>query len=184
VTNRLKWAIRIAAAAVAAAVSSASAATPTASELEVKAAMLYNFIKFVEWPASALNAPTAPFVIGINGSGAFASVLAHTVADRTVQGRQVAVRQVASPAEMHACHVVFFIGSDAARGAAGLEVLRKSAVLTVGESPGFARRGGIIGFVMVDNRTNFEINVEASARVGLKVSSKLLRLASVVKEAE
>jgi hypothetical protein len=156
------------------------AASPGASELEVKAAMLYNFIKFVEWPQQT----GSPLVIGVGGSSSFAGVLANTVSDRTVQGRPIVVRQTAGAAEMRSCHVVFIAGHDPARGMAAIEALRKNPILTVGETPEFARRGGMIGFVIVDNRTNFEINLEAALRGGLKVSSKLLRLATVVKEAE
>lgn len=151
------------------------------SEPEIKAAMLYNFIKFVEWPSPQA---AGPFVIGVHGSGSFATVLARTVGGRVVQGRAVVVRKVQSAAEIQTCHALFVAGTEAGRGMAAIEPARRSAVLTVGESPGFSRKGGIIGFVIVDNRTNFEINPDAAVRVGLKISSKLLRLATIVKEGE
>jgi hypothetical protein len=154
------------------------------SELEIKAAMLYNFLKFVEWPEAAGWSRKAPFVIGVHGSGNFADVLARTVGERTVQGRPVLVRQLQDLSEARACQVMYVSGAHPGKTIAVIEAARHAAILTVGDAAGFARQGGMIGFVMVDSRTNFEINVEASQRAGLKVSSKLLRLATVVKEGE
>jgi hypothetical protein len=149
-----------------------------ASDQQVKAAMLYNFAKFVEWPAAALGAPGTPLVFGVAGPPSFARMVEATLRDRALQGRSITVRNVASVAEMRSCHVVLFEEGEESRWISAIDGLRKSPVLTVGSAPDFARRGGMIGFVPVDSRISFEINNVSARQAGLTISSKLLRLAS------
>ena len=156
----------------------AAQAQVRASDQQVKAAMLYNFAKFVDWPAAALGAPGTAVVFGVAGPPSFARVVEETLRERALQGRGVTVRSVASLAEMRACHVVIFENVEESRWAAAIDGLRKSPVLTVGSAPEFARRGGMIGFIAVDSKINFEINNASARQAGLTISSKLLRLAS------
>ena len=152
------------------------------SEYEIKAAFIYNFMKFVEWPADALPQSGSPLVIGIFGKDPFGPVLDNAVKDRTAQGRSIIVRRFASLDEVRNCQLLFIAASENGRLALTLEHLKGLPVLTVGDSPGWARKGVIINFFIADDKVQFEINVDATGRSGLKISSKLLSLARVVKD--
>jgi hypothetical protein len=143
-----------------------------ALEYRVKAAYLFNFTKFVEWPSSALP-ESAPLTICVAGENPFGPVLADTIRGEIVNGRQLVAR-VARRSD-HTCHVLFV-----PRGVEPAPYLRTGRVapqLTVGESADFLRQGGIINFVLEDGRVRFEINQDAAARARLRISSRLLRLA-------
>jgi uncharacterized protein DUF4154 len=151
----------------------------TASEYRIKAAFLINFAHFVEWPATAFASGDAPLVFGLFGRDPFDGELDRIANGKTINGRPLLVRRVSSPSELRSCHVVFFPAAEvsgypeAAAGLAGLPVL------TVGEMSGFMKRGGMIGFVIVDGYVRFEINPSAATTGPLKVSSKLLQLAII-----
>lgn len=150
-----------------------------ANKYQVKAAFLYNFGRFVDWPA---NSSTDPFVIGILGDDPFHGALEATVKDKTIDGRQVLVNRVVSIDAARNCQVLFISPSESQKLPSILNSLKGSPVLTVGETTGFARLGGVINFRIEDYRVRFEINVDAAERAGLKISSKLLSLARIVKE--
>jgi len=151
-------------------------------EYEVKAAMLYNFAKFVDWPAAAL-APGAPFVIGIVGNDPFGIRFDASLRDKAVNGHPIVVRRFALADDMKGCQVLFLSAADPARARRVLQSFARAPVLTVGEGEHFAAIGGVIGFVMDDRRVRFEINLDAAHRAGLQISSKLLRLATVRRDA-
>ena len=155
---------------------SVPAASPT--EYEVKAAFLYNFARFVEWPAEALRAE--PFVITILGRDPFGSVLDETVSGKTVAGRPIQVRRATRVEEVHDAHIVFVSASEGANMSAILKALEKPGLLTVGEVDGFAERGGAINFTMHSRRVRFEINPVRAEQAHLKMSSHLLKLATLV----
>jgi hypothetical protein len=139
-------------------------------EYRVKAAYLFNFAKFVEWPAGVA---TGPITICVAGRNVFGESLAETVSGETVNGRPFVVRVILEPAP--GCHIIF-----APRGAAAAAYLRASQstpALTVGESPDFIEQGGIVNFMVEGANVRFEINPEAAERAGLRISSRLLRLA-------
>lgn len=148
------------------------------AEYNVKAAFLYNFGRYVEWPREAFAGPGDAFVIGILGDAPIGEPLDQIAAKKTIEGRRVVLRRFASLAEYRPpCHILFVSGSlspeqqtDAVTGAQGL------GVLTVGETLGFADRGGAINFSVEGGRVRFEINVEAARGAQLHMDAKLLSL--------
>jgi hypothetical protein len=144
-----------------------------ATEYQVKAAFLYNFLKFVEWPAPAPGAPSTrdgPLAVCVVGNPAFAQVLEEAVRGKTVDGRQVTVVRAAKVADARGCQEVFF----AAPAPASISTI--PGVLTVGEEPRFLNAGGILNLYLEDNRVRFEISMEGVKSTGLHVSAQLLKL--------
>lgn len=140
-------------------------------EYQVKAAYLFNFTKFIEWPEGALR-DGAPLTICVAGENPFGSSLEETIQGESVNGRPLQARAAQPPA---GCHVVFVPrGVDPA---AALRPFRSLPALTVGESDGFLRGGGMVNFFIEDGRVRFEINHEAADRALVRISSRLLRLA-------
>jgi hypothetical protein len=153
------------------------------AEYDVKAAFLYNFAKFVEWPADAFDAPGSPMALCIVGKDPFGDVLDTLVRGETLQGRPLIVHRTRDLLEVRDCHVVFLSRTETARQDEVLATARGAGILTVGEGDSFLREGGIIRFVLEANRVRFEVNLDAAERSGFKVSSKLLRLARSVQPA-
>lgn len=150
------------------------------TEADVKAAFAFNFLRFVEWPQAALAGPPAPLVVGVSGAPEIRERLEILAEGELVRGHPVEVRAVRpgeSPAGLH----VLYLG--VAAGAPGLPAAsRAKGLLTVSDAPGFAREGGIIGLVVVNQRVRFEINRGAARRASLQLSAQLLSLATVVAE--
>lgn len=157
----------------------APAPAPTGA-VEVKTVFLFNFTKFVEWPPSAFPAPTSPIVIGVLGADPFGAVLDRTVAGETVNGRPVEIKRFKTLDELAPCHILFIAASHEGRVPEILRRLKRSETLTVADADGFASRGGAIQFRTEEGRLRFEISQEAAERAGLRVSSRLLGLASAV----
>lgn len=150
------------------------------SEYEVKAVFLYNFAKFVEWPAEAFRGAGAPFVICVVGDDPFGELLENTTRGERVNGHEIAIRRFNSEDGLRGCHIVFVSTSERKRLTRVFDAVKGSATLTVGETEDFARQGGVIDFVKERYRIGFEINVAAAERAQLKISSKLLSLARIV----
>jgi hypothetical protein len=155
----------------------ASAAEP-ASEYEVKAAFLYNFARFVEWPAEALADATASMVLCIFGESSLGEPLESTVAGKHVKHHALVVRNVEDADQARQCHVLFLDPTDPVRLRGILGALEGAPVLTVGEGEAFAQRGGMIAFQMEGNKVRFAINADAAERSRLQISSQLLKLAA------
>ena len=152
------------------------------SEYDVKAAFLYNFAKFVEWPAQAFPNADSPFTICL-ASDPFGGTLDKIVQGESLEGRPLVVRRI-SPTDVNGCQIVYV---GAARGRAAEETIKAAEnqpILTVGESENFISTGGIIRFIRSGGHVHFQINPDAATRVSLKVSSKLLRLAEIVRTAQ
>lgn len=141
-----------------------------AIEYQVKAAFLYNFLKFIEWPASPEN---RPWQIGVAGPAELVEVLEDTVRGKVVNGRPVNVTRLANIIDARNCHIVYLASS--VKGSVG----GQTGVLTVGEDPHFLSAGGILNFYLEDNKVRFEINPEAAKSAGLHVSAQLLKLGRV-----
>jgi len=150
------------------------------SEQEVKAAFLYHFAQYVEWPSTAFDSPSSPLVLGVVGDDGFLPAINSAVADKSVTGHRIVVKTVRTTAEMRGCHMVFVAPSEISRLSAILDGLDALPVLIVGDAVGFVRAGGMIGLVIEDGKVGFQINPAAARRAGLKISSKLLRLAEIV----
>jgi hypothetical protein len=150
------------------------------SEYELKAAFVYNFAKFIEWPDDSFSAPDDPFVIGVLGDDPIASMLVRNLAGKTVRERRLVTRRFGGVSELERCHILFIAGSEAPRLAAALQAVGRQPVVTVGESDGFAQHGGVVGFLMEGARLRFEVNLDAAERANLRISSQLLKLATRV----
>ncbi len=148
-------------------------------EYPLKAAFLYNFAAFVEWPEPALASPTDPFIIGILGADPFGSAIDEIVAGEQAKNRPLIVQRFADPADAARAHILFISESETPRLEAILQHCRERPVLTVSDIPGFAQRGGVIEF-RVENTVRLHINVDAARSGQLTISSKLLQLAEVV----
>ena len=151
------------------------------SEYQVKAAFLFNFGKFVEWPTNAFANAEAPLVIGVFGGNPFDGDLERIVAGQKVAGHPVAVRQIKALPDVKGCQILFIPASAENQARDVLNAAGGAGVLTVGESDGFCDEGGMINFVMMDRQVRFDINNDAVKAAGLKISSKLLTLARRLK---
>ena len=154
----------------------------TVSEYQVKAAYLYNFSKFVEWPARAFASPVAPIRLCVLKDQAFESELNQVVKGKVVGGRAVTVVPVQTAEQSLGCQILFIASSQDKQSRQIIDTLRNSSVLTVGESEGFVEKGGIINFVLQDDRVQLEVNHKAATQAGLHISSRLLSVAKRVIE--
>lgn len=146
-------------------------------EYEVKAAMLYNFTRFVEWPATTWKDARSPLILAVVGSDPFGRLLEDSMRDKSYAGRAILVRHYPTSAELDTCHLLFVSKSEKKHLKEILRFAQASSVVTVSEIDDFIRSGGTIGFVLIDNRIRFEINIPSAVRSGVTISSKLLRLA-------
>lgn len=160
-----------------------SPAAPAPREYDIKAAFLFNFASFVEWPAAAFPDATAPFVIGVIGDDPFGRILDEIVAGEQVNGHRLIVRRLALPhlKEGGVCHILFISSSEARRLRPILRQVGGRPILTVSDVPQFIDAGGAIGFT-TEGRVRLVINPVALRAARLGVSSKLLRLAEVVEK--
>ena len=157
----------------------AYADAPVPEEYQVKAAFLFNFAKFVEWPQDAFKGPDDPITICVLGQNPFGSALEDVVRNKTVVNRTFAVREVANAQQAGKCQIVFVSSSERKRFRPLLEDLKGRSILTVGEADDFTANGGIINFKLKDARVRIEIDAGSAERAGLRISSKLLSLAEI-----
>lgn len=174
---------------------------PAIREYPIKAAFIYNFIKFTDWPEKKIADSNEPIILGIIGDDPFGDAF-EPVKDKQVTGRKVLIERFKSFEEaeksdtsnkielqrkieaLRKCHLLFICSSEKDNLAEIIEALRGSSVLTVGEIPNFLVAGGIIKFLVEEDKIRFEINLDASDEAELKISSKLLRLAKRVMKEE
>jgi hypothetical protein len=152
----------------------------SATEYQVKAAFLFNFAKFVEWPADAFPGAEAALQVCVLGQDPFGHDFQQMIADKTVDGHRIEVIHPSGVPQAKACQIIFVASSEKRQAREILRGLRGASVLTVGDTAGFASMGGIINFVLDDGRVRFEINVKAAERAHLKVSARLLTVAKVI----
>jgi hypothetical protein len=152
------------------------------SEYEVKAVFLYNFAKFVEWPSPTFSETGGAVVLGVFGDDPFGPALERIALHQQVQGRRIVIRRARSLSELGFCHLVF-LGSPGPGGSWPQTIRAASAAgqLVVGDTSDFAVQGGGIGFFVEERRVRFVVNLAATDRAGLKVSSKLLKIAKVIR---
>lgn len=154
----------------------------SAGEYELKAAMLFNLMQFVEWPPSAYSNSRAPTVLCILGWDPFGNSLTSLVTSKFINGRPVQIRHVKEINGAPACHVLYISSSERNRLVQILSGLKESSVLTVGEMGQFAARGGMVQFALDERRVLLEINLDAASRGDVKISSRVLAIARIVKE--
>ena len=157
----------------------AGAQNAVSLEYDVKAAFLYNFTKFVEWPASAFPERGALRVC-VLGDDPFGKSLQTVVEGEQVQGRPITLLRIDSLGDPRLCHILFLSRTETERFPAVLAAVRGAPVLTVGEAPGILEKGAGVNFVLKEGKVRVEINQAAVEGTGLKMSSKLLRLATRV----
>lgn len=155
---------------------------PAVGEYEVKAAFLYSFAKFVEWPADPAPENADLFVISIVGEDPFGRILDDVLRDKVVGQRRVVVRRVPHGQEVGPSQIVFISDSEAQRLPGLLKRFQGVPVLTVGEAERFAERGGVVRLRTEKNRIRLDINLGVAERAHLKISSELLKLARIVND--
>jgi hypothetical protein len=151
--------------------------TPKALEYRVKAGFLFNFAKYVEWPAGTFGSATNAVVICILGKDPFGAMLDSSVAGKRVEGRSVVVQRFHSIKEITTCHILFVSASEKDRLTDIQAHLRSSSILTVSDLDEFLEHGGQIRFVTEENRVKFDVNLKATRQAGLKLDANLLRVA-------
>ncbi len=150
------------------------------SEYQVKAAFLFHFAQFVDWPPEAFKDATSPLTYCTAGEDPFHGALEASLNGKMIGERPVRVVHFRQPQEIQGCQIVFLGTPEKKFISATLESLKASPVLTVGESENFVQGGGMIGFFLEDNKVRFEINLTAAERSKLKISARLLALAKTV----
>jgi hypothetical protein len=156
-----------------------AAAVDVAPDVAVKAAFLYNFAKFAEWPALAAG---APLVICVVGDDRLAAAMVETVRGQVLGGHALEVAQSREPAQWRSCHLLFIADAEVRHAAAGLEALKSLPVLTISDGKDFARATGVTELFIEAGRMRFAINLDAADSSGLHLSSRLLGLAKIVRK--
>ena len=175
----------------------AEADSTASREYQIKAAFLYNFIKFVDWPKEKAADPNAPVTIGIIGKDPFGSAF-NPVEDKDAKSRKVLIKRFKTFEElkkagekdkslldreigaMRKCHLLFVCSSEEENLVEIINLVKDHSVLTIGEMKGFIESGGIINFIMEEQKVRFEINVTTARQAELQIRSQLLRLAKRV----
>lgn len=155
-------------------------AQSVSKEYQVKAAFLFNFTQFIEWPAGVLPANQSPLVICVLGEDPFGGYLDELVRGERVSNHPLVVRRFRQVEQITTCHIVFVSASEAKQLDRILEYLKGRNILTVGDAENFALRGGMIRFITENNKIRFRINLAAARSANLTISSKLLRAAEIV----
>jgi hypothetical protein len=150
-------------------------------EYRVKAAFLYNFAKFIDWPPEAFRSSGQPFGICVLGEDPFGHGLDDIVSGRTISGRSIVIRRISDAREADVCHILFVSSSLSKRSLSILAAEKMPGVLRVGECAKSASREAIILFTLDGGKVRFEIDLIAAERQNLRISSKLLTLASFVR---
>jgi hypothetical protein len=152
------------------------------SEYQVKAAYLYNFSKFVEWPASTSAAAGDLFTICVIGRDPFGPILDTTVSGTTIAGKAVVPKRISNIQEVAGCRILFISLSEESHLRDILGATSKTGVLTVSEIADFSQRGGMIEFVLQENKVRFEVDPRSAEEAGLALSSELLKVAISVRK--
>ena len=165
---------------IAAAFSANAQASTALSPSDLEAAYLYNFGQFIEWPTPQADPPPAQFSICIVGKDEFGSTLDSLIQNDTVKGHTIIAKRLPSIAVVDSCQILFLSSSEKIRLAKDLDVLREKPILTVSSIPGFLDQGGMIQFLVQDNRVRFAVNLASATHVHLALSSELLKVAVYV----
>jgi hypothetical protein len=151
------------------------------AEYRVKLAFLYNFAQFIQWPPEAFHDPAAPLMLCVAGSNPFQGEIEQDLHGHKIGGHPIEIRRLRPNDNPKACHMIFVRAGDKKQVEKLLAAVKGSSTLTVGETEGFADLGGVINLTLDRNRLRFEINLDAATQTRLKISSKLLALAKIVK---
>jgi hypothetical protein len=150
-------------------------------EYQVKAAFLYNLIKFTDWPTNGFASSEAPMVIGIVGDDPFGQTIDDLVRGETVGIRPLQIKRLKAGEDLSSCHVLFISKSEKDQFPLILNQVKPRPVLTVSDTPGFAEQGGMVTLLLSSKTVKLEINQAVAEDAGLRISAKLLKLARLVK---
>jgi hypothetical protein len=159
-------------------------AQKAAPEEDLKAAFLYQFAQFIQWPPKRFDSPNAPLVVGVIGRGHFADILRQDLDHKFVGSHEVVIREYVSAREARECHILY-IDEDPVTTKLLIDELGDAEVLTVCNGIGskqFAGVGAVVNLVNIEKHIRFEINVDAARRAELKINSSLLNLAKIVRD--
>lgn len=145
-------------------------------EYWLKAAFIYNFAKFVEWPADVFKNESSPINLVVLGTDPFGTAL-DTIREKNIKGRKLVIRRISRIENLEECHLLFVCASERGQLRTILNSIKNQSILTISDMEKFAPLGGIIGLITVEDKIQFEINLEAAQRQRLKISSELLKLA-------
>ena len=173
--------LALAALMLAAVVAAGPAAAQDQLENEVRAVYLYNFARYITWPAESFPAASTPIRICVMGTDPFGDALDRAVAGETVNGRALEAVRIGPQDALRGCHILYAASSDDRRVTAILASAQGRPLLTVGEHPRFLDRGGMIRFRRIENRVRFDINLKAVERNRLGISARLLGVAAEVR---
>ena len=166
--------------------SSANAQTAdslASSEYLIKAGFIYNFAQLVQWPSATFAQTDSPIVIGILGTDPFGATIDRVIENKKLDGRNVIVKRLKWGKELKDlkdCNILFVSSSEKEHLSDLINTVKWLPILTIGETAGFASRGGIINLTLEGNKVRFEVNVEAAKQANLNISSRLLALARIV----
>lgn len=151
-------------------------------EYQVKAAFIFNFTQFIEWPPNSFSIDKSPFVIGILGDDPFGQSLNNIVADENVNGHPIIIEHYSSIREIKNCHMLYVSAEHGEMQPSETNMLKEKSILTISDIPDFALKGGMIGFFLENNKVRFHINLDRAKKVKLSIDSRLLRLAQIVSD--
>jgi YfiR/HmsC-like len=161
--------------------------TSGSSEYLIKAGFIYNFANLVQWPSSSFAQSDSPIVIVILGEDHFGPTIDHALDGKKVNARSFVIKRARSVSELQRvlgpqkeCQILYVSSSEMPHLNEAIQMLKGVPVLTIGETPGFAKSGGIINLILEDNKVRFEVNVAAAKEADLNISSRLLALARIV----
>ena len=156
--------------------------TSVTPEYQVKAAFLFNFTQFVEWPVNALPETKTHLVIGILGGNPFGTYLEEIVSGEQANGHPLVVQEYKIAEEIKTCHILFINLTEKNKLEQAITSLKGRSILTVSDGNNFIKQGGMVRFITKNNKIQIQINPEAAKEADLIISSKLLRLAEIVSQ--
>ena len=160
-----------------------SSDSSASSEYLIKAGFIYNFAQLVQWPSVAFSQPDSPIVIGILGTDPFGPTIDRVIENKKLDGRNLVVKRLKwskDLKDLKDCNILFVSSSETQHIDDVVNMVKWLPILTIGETPGFATRGGIINLILEGNKVRFEVNNEAAKQANLNISSRLLALARIV----
>jgi hypothetical protein len=152
-----------------------------AREQEIKAAFIYNFTRFIDWPPQAYSAVNAPFIIGVVGNDPVSASLADLVKDEKLGNHIITVQRFSDLKQISQCNILFISAEEASRNNKLILSINRRGILTVSDVPDFSKWGGIVRFFKAENRLRLEINPIEAKAAELTISSKLLNISSIYK---
>ena len=157
-----------------------SADSSESSEYLIKAGFIYNFAQLVQWPGGTFPQADSPIVIGIFGTDPFGGIIDRVIENKKLEGRSLVVKRLKRGASVKDCNILFVSASETPHLDEVIQSTKGLPILTIGETPGFAVRGGIINLTLEGNKVRFEVNIDAAKQANLNISSRLLALARIV----